>query len=614
MGQLKTSGDYDERPVHSVTITKPFAMGMFEVTNKQYELFDPAHKKLRGKHGLSKDDNEAVIYISWYDAQAFCNWLSDQEGQSYRLPTEAEWEYACRAGTTTSYSTADFPGQKSAKQTGRARLPKLLHVGKTTPNPWGLYDMHGNVEEWCYDWYGPYEKGAQINPVGRIVGDSRVIRGGSHSTKVEYLRSANRSGALPADEHWLLGFRVVMGEMPKTRPLPETRPKLCMENVSQKKFDWLASKVDMSSPFFKGPDRYLIEPANPEEVPMFGHNHCPSITWCNNGDLLAVWFSCINENGREMTILGSRFRAGSDKWDEASEFYNVPDRNMTGSALINDNKGRLYFFNGVSVASSYRTNNALIMRTSNDSGATWSRTRLINPVRGISSQPIGSAYCTEDGRLVVPSDWPWSNKDGGTGLWISADRGMSWSFSETEIRGIHAGVVNLTDGSFMALGRRRSENLPTPMSISNDGGNTWNYSITKFPRIGGGQRLVLRRLKEGPLLLISFTGMRKKQSSMLILDKAGKEREVYGMYAALSFDDGKTWPVMKLITAGGEARKLDGGAWTREFTMDDNHAEPAGYLAGIQTPDGIFHLLSSALHYQFNLAWLKEPMPAAGNP
>ena len=111
-------GVWDERPVREVTISRPFYLGATEVTNTQYEQFDPGHRRLRGKLGYSKDDDEAVVFVSWEDAVAFCNWLSRKEDRPYRLPTEAEWEYSCRAGTTTRYFTGrDLPKafQKNVK-------------------------------------------------------------------------------------------------------------------------------------------------------------------------------------------------------------------------------------------------------------------------------------------------------------------------------------------------------------------------------------------------------------------------------------------------------------------------------------------------------------------
>ena len=100
-------GDFDERPVRKVTIARPFYMAATEVTNAQFERFDPGHKKLRGMRGLSIEDDEAVVFVSWLDAEQFCRWLSEKEGKPYRLPTEAEWEYACRAGTTGAYHAGD---------------------------------------------------------------------------------------------------------------------------------------------------------------------------------------------------------------------------------------------------------------------------------------------------------------------------------------------------------------------------------------------------------------------------------------------------------------------------------------------------------------------------
>ena len=166
--------------------------------------------------------------------------------------------------------------------------------------------------------------------------------------------------------------------------------------------------------------------------------------------------------------------------------------------------------------------------------------------------------------------------------------------------GIHAAVDQWTDGSIVAVGRGDAINGRMPLSISRDGGLSWTYSASPFPPIAGGQRAVLRRLSENVLMLVSFTN-----GSKFATDK-GTTIEGQGMFAALSTDGGKTWPVRKLLT-DGKRRVLDGHAWTDRFVMDATHAEPKGYLAATQTPDGIIHLISSGIHYRFNLAWLRLP-------
>ena len=239
MGSHGQGEHYDEFPIHPVTITKPFLMGATEVTNAQYEQFDPSHKELRGKYGLSKGDDEAVIFVDYYKAEAFCKWLSKKEGKTYRLPTEAEWEYACRAGSYWNFWMDDgLHGvyHKNQQNVWGTDSTICLQVGKTPPNPFGLYDMHGNVEEWCSDWYGPYEASAQTDPVGRADGLYKVTRGGSHSTPERFLRSANRMAMLPEDKHWLTGFRVVQADMPQSQPLPALEPA-SQETVSRQKYN-----------------------------------------------------------------------------------------------------------------------------------------------------------------------------------------------------------------------------------------------------------------------------------------------------------------------------------------------------------------------------------------
>ena len=147
------------------------------------------------------------------------------------------------------------------------------------------------------------------------------------------------------------------------------------------------------------------------------------------------------------------------------------------------------------------------------------------------------------------------------------------------------------------------------MSVSKDMGETWIYSPSPFPPIGGGQRLVLLRLREGPLFLASFTGDRKDQPPMEVTDTTGQKRSVTGLFAAVSLDEGQTWSNIRLISHDGPDRQLETTNGT-PFTMGISTAEPGGYLAGCQCPDGLIHLISSKQHYTFNLAWLTTPPPA----
>ena len=623
MGSNRGGEDADEQPVHTVTISKPFLLSATEVTNKQYETFDPAHKKWRGKNGFSSQDDEAVIYVSYEDASAFCKWLTKKEGKPYRLPTEAEWEYACRAGTQTDYSTGnDLPDVYQKQQrTNRDPVPVSLRVAQTPPNAWGLYDMHGNVEEWCYDWYGPYAAGHQIDPVGSRNGISRITRGGSHNTPVRYLRSANRQGMLPADKHWLTGFRVVQAPPPATLPTALQSSAVNSQRVSQQTYLW--KKV--TQPVFEAPVPFVIRPDSSSGVPFYSHNHCPAITWCPNGDLLAAWFSTNTESGREMVILASRLRAGKKVWDTASVFFGVPDRNVTGTSLLYDQHGTLYHLNGLEAAGDWQ-NLAIVMRTSHNNGASWSKPVLIAPVHTKRHQVIAGSISTREGWLVQLCDAQ-PGPRGGSAMYISKDKGAHWKATYQSlvtpvykagnagglIAGIHAAVVQRKDGSFFALGR--NDNIMAadssaehmPLSISYNTGRTWTYYSSEFPPVSSGQRFVLRRLNEGALLLVSFTHSPgdAKEEGMLFTSSDGKIWKGSGMYAAVSFDEGKTWPIKKLLT-DGTTRALNGGAWTGNFTMDTTHAEPKGYLAATQTPDNIIHLISSNLYYRFNLAWLQQ--------
>ena len=607
-------GDFDERPAHRVVISRPFFMGSCQVTNDQYEEYDPGHGGLRGKLGFSREGNEAAVFVDWNEASGFCSWLSEREGLPYRLPTEAEWEYACRAGTTTHYHTGDIlpdaylknPRMSWYPDPERSRPADVvpLQVGRTPPNSWGLHDMHGNVEEWCMDWYGPYVGVEQVDPVGYADGDFRVTRGGSHSTEAYYLRSSNRMGTLPEDRSWLIGFRVVMGEDPAGTPLPPPQTVLNSRDVGH---DGPSRQEEHGPavPYFEGPRVYVKVPEG-SNGPMFSrHNHDPAITTCPNGDLLAIWYSCWEEAGREVCLLASRLRWGEKDWDPASPFWDAPDRDDHAPALWYDGEKRIYQFVGLSAAATWG-NTATVMRTSEDSGATWSRARLINPEHGTRHMPVESVFRTREGFIVLPCDAV-SGGRGGTAIHISRDGGTTWEDPGGKAAGIHAGIAQMGDGRLLALGRGDDIEGMMPMSISSDMGRSWTYSASGFQPISSGQRLVLLRLREGPLFFASFA------RDMQIEDKSGSSRPVSGLYGAISYDDGETWQFRRLISDDGPGREVtmtDG----IPFTLSASNAEPGGYLSVCQDSHGVINLISSRNHYAFNLVWLRERPPALPGP
>jgi len=403
----------------------------------------------------------------------------------------------------------------------------------------------------------------------------------------------------------------------------ESTPRWATD-VSSDPFDW--STTRQSEPFFSTPVPFVIAPVDPGE-PFGDHNHQPSITWLPNGDLLAIWYSTNSEQGTELTVLASRLKAGEQSWEPSSEFFKAPDRNMHGSSIFHDGDGTIFHFNGMAPGGGRGwAKLALLMRTSRDNGVTWTPPQAIDDRLIGRHQVISGTLKTKAGVLMQNCDAvPGGN--GGTALHISHDGGKTWNDpgagkpapkfvaggqGEGTIAGIHAKVIELEDGRLLALGRGDSIDGKMPMSISSDLGTTWTYQASPFPGIGGGQRLVLRKLNEGPLLLVSFTsGDRGKPNAnpMTFTDQTGAPFEGNGMYAALSFDEGKTWPVRKLLTPG--SGEFDGGAWTREFTATPTRGEHGGYLAATQTPDDTIHLISSRLHYRFNLDWLTEGTPFA---
>jgi formylglycine-generating enzyme required for sulfatase activity len=214
-------GRDDEKPAHLVKLTKPFWIGKYEVTQAQYRAVNAKNPSLFQGEKHPEAAHQPVENVSWDDAMAYCKWLTANEqaagrvpeGYQYRLPTEAEWEYCCRAGTTTEWHTGTYLLTIEANFNGdlaNASFPlgRTTSVGCYAPNAWGLHDMHGNVMEWCLDSYGPYQPvWADPYVTG---GAERVIRGGCFSFPDTYCRSAYRVSRKPDFTVSCFGFRVVL--------------------------------------------------------------------------------------------------------------------------------------------------------------------------------------------------------------------------------------------------------------------------------------------------------------------------------------------------------------------------------------------------------------------
>ena len=196
----------DETPQREVRITRPFYLGVTEVTQKQW-------KQVMGYNPSAfKNDNSPVEMITWNDAKEFCQKLSEKEGRLYRLPTEAEWEFSCRAETSGQYNndlSADSL-HRISWCSSRSRATRSKPVKSCEPNRWGLYDMHGNVSEWCEDWYGEYLTTDFADPRGVSTGEQRVARGGSWSSLARDCRSASRVSLPEGTRSRCLGCRLVV--------------------------------------------------------------------------------------------------------------------------------------------------------------------------------------------------------------------------------------------------------------------------------------------------------------------------------------------------------------------------------------------------------------------
>lgn len=594
--QFIAPAHYDERPAHAVTISHAFYMSQTEITAKEYQDFQMSYE----------DEGRFSPYasgMSWDDAVRFTQWLSRKEHRNYRLPTEAEWEYACRAGSSTPFSSGNQP----------------LQPGQ--PNAWELENMETGVPEWVLDWYGPYPAQSLTDPVGPANGFSRVVRGGGYMApggRSEddtfapfYRRCANRASIAPGYHGQdVIGFRIVLASPPETKPLPAHIPFI-------RRFVKSADKVpvkdapDPAKPWFQQRPMLPIPPENAStleiEAAGFGggiydHNHSPGLAVLPNGDVLAIFFSSAaagSEYAPSTSFVATRLRFGSTQWDPPNLFYDFADANDQSALLWTEGNKVNFFGGGIGlVGVPFR------WTWSSDSGATWSPISLpvlTGLVGGYSPQPITSAFRAPDGTMYVATD----AAGGESLLWASHDNGKTWQDTLGRTGGRHTAFVLLKDGSILGMGGKNTDiNGYMPESISHDGGRTWIIRQSPFPALGSNQRPTIIRLADGKLFFASDFQNLRGQAPAAALQR--------GAFVALSSDEGKTWKIKPLGTAlPHEAHVVSPrGQWHEKDRGGD---ATLGYTVATQGPNGLIYLISSMNHpaqeFEMNEAWILSDVP-----
>ncbi len=614
-------GDWDETPAHRVTLTHPFLISETPVTVAAFRAFQPSYV---GNDWFPP----YVTGISWGEATAYCRWLSQKEGRAYRLPTEAEWEYAARAGTTSRFWSGAQPPSAEA------------------PNPWGLRGIGSGIPEWCQDWHGAYSWRDQVDPVGPESGLGRVVRNGGIEMRPReseprgglplsgalavfraidpyFRRSANRASMLPeaASEpgyrmHFI-GFRVVLAPPPDTRPLPVQPPFPLDAVLPPTGFETQGPPADR--PYFRSRPLMPIPPegdvgggiaaAGLSEAVM-AHIHSGGVAVLPNGDLLEVSFASSGrdtEYEANTTMVVTRLRHGTEQWDMPELFYDLADLNDQSALLWNEH-GRVWFFGG----GRYFGDVPFKFSQSEDSGATWTPLALPRITRRagfVEAQPITSVFRSGPAQTLYFG----SDAAGGSSmLWASPDNGSTWFDTGGRTAGRHTAFIPLRDGRILGMGGKNTDIEGfMPRVFSADGGRTWSKpEKSPFPALGSNQRPVLLRLASGRLFFAGdFQLLRPKQPLT-------EPEEKRGSYVALSDDDGRTWHIKKLALAQPhETRALRPPPTDRDRA--DHDYSTLGYAMAAQGPNGVIHLLTSmnhpSRHFEMNEAWILSDSAGEAN-
>ncbi|HEY0944042.1 MAG TPA: SUMF1/EgtB/PvdO family nonheme iron enzyme [Opitutaceae bacterium] len=587
MGSAARPANWDEQPVHRVTISAPFALSETEVTVEQFRQFRPDAQ-------LNPAYAPSAAGMSWNDAVAFCEWLSRKEGRSYRLPTEAEWEYAARAGRADGAAWETEPA---------------------AANPWGLRDLFTGPVEWCSDWYGEYELGAAHDPVGYDAGLTKVVRGGYLDTPEkfkpdDYRRPSNRaaappnfgpnSGREPNPKNYgvhRIGFRVVLAPPVATAPKPFV-PPYATQGVKHTTAARAAQGPEATRPYLRRrpllpmPLEGKIDDVKEHRAglhPSFRHhNHSPGFAVLPNGDALLVIYTSDWEYEPEVSLIAARLRFGADQWDMPCPLVDTPGANDHAPLLwVEGDTVRLFWGNP-----HLEGHFPFQFLTSRDDGATWSAVnfpRIVGPLGPDLErpQPINTMLRDRKGTLYLAVDAAEGGPlDSQSMLWATDDNGITWRDTLGRTFGRHTTFALLKDGSILGLGGKNSgvDNF-MPRAVSRDGGRTYELGKTPFSQLSSGQRPSVLRLASGRLFMTGDFYPSKR------MQKAASIKED-GSYVALSDDDGATWRI----------KRLPGN-------YSVHRGKPSvGYSVARQAPNGIIHVITSCnhpgLHYELNEAWI----------
>ncbi len=581
MSARPVHGDWDEDPAHRVTITHSFTIATHLITVKEIQQFDPSYKAVAAYPDYAAG-------ISYNQAVAFCAWLTKKTGKPYRLPTEAEWEYAERAGKQTPYFTGDIPPSSGQ------------------PNAWGVV-MGEGTPEWVADWYGPYEASAQTNPTGPLHGYFRVVRGGGLDYRKSkpgeivpamapyFMRSANRASIAPsyASKEGNIGFRVVQAPTPAPHP-SAAFDYIFWTDVKQTPVD-VRDGPDPARPFYRVHELFpnLSGKSMPDVgwrvglAPGLGINyHNSAVQVLANGDVVAAYYNTPDkEDDPDQTVMVMRRRAGSETWDMPEPWPAFADAACAAPVFWNDH-GHLWLFFGFP-----RLIGAppFAFTTSDDNGATWAPIQFPNfpaPIGRYVSQPINSIVRAKNGTIYIPTDSTGRGAGGlsaASAVWATNNNGKTWYDTGGRTGGRHTTIVIARNGDLLGVGGKNSEiDGHMPLSISSDGGKTWRVTPTPFDELISGERPSVIRLASGRLFFVADYN-------------PNHEKHIHkdGAFVALSNDDGKTWKM----------KRLPADILT------------VGYVTSTQGPNGIIHIVTSknTVNYEIDLneSWVLSDSESA---